>query len=887
VYILSSTHAFSPIVTLGNPYYISSQATISSVKYPTPLTASQPGIPIPQSTFDACLPTSPTTGPQTPTCYQDMLNAINSARNQIPQDQLIPKMNINLSALINLPQNQQMFIITNAERVDRGLPPITSMTSQLNSYAVYGAKHDCDPGLNSSGCNFACTFGTDCYLTGGAKITSVGSNLAAGDPFNILIADYYWMYADGLNDGNSECTSTVHKGCWGHRSNILGDYDQGSGCGQYMGNGFVANSTYPENYGQIFVGACGPSPTDQTYQWSTALKLGLYSPAGVSPPAQPLGCSTDIGSTLSAGQTLTQGQCLVSSNRYYAMEFTPLAVKRSALIIFETVTNDYIWNKSCSGKYLTLQTDGNLVAYSLSSSGVRQVCWSSGSHGLGGSYATLEDSSDLVIRRANGTAIWDTKHGFLVDPPGVLNNGEYLYPGEELFSPSLAYRLVLQKGGNLVEYDSTGTAIWASGTNGQSIAYLTVQGDGNIVLRDIYGVAQWTPTTQGLGGNRLQLNDDGHMVVYADSYLIVWYNSFGNTSGAGVLSRFTGTMNINGVLTTEHQLVSPTRQYRLILQTDGNLVIYNRNNVAIWSTGTHDTLPTAFTLWGVNSDLILYDSNGTWLWTAGISGMGGTVMYLGDDGNISVNTGNGYTVWSLYTGQYYFPNHLSMGQYLYPGQQMLSPGHNARLVLQTAGNLVAYNRSNTAIWATNTGGQCPAYFTLQSDSNVVLRRCDGVADWTPSTQGTGAVNLYLGEDGNIWLNTSLPQTVWSLYTGFYYLPNVLWAGQYLYPGYQIWSAGHHFRLIEQTDGNLVIYNQYNNAVWASGSWGIPPGFLVMQGDGNLLQRDVWGNTLHYGGLPSNTQNLSCNSAYIGDDGDINIYTTSGYLRWTLHRGRLF
>ena len=47
------------------------------------------------------------------------------------------------------------------------------------------------------------------------------------------------------------------------------------------------------------------------------------------------------------------------------------------------------------------------------------------------------------------------------------------------------------------------------------------------------------------------------------------------------------------------------------------------------------------------------------------------------------------------------------------------------------------------------------------------------------------------------------------------------------------------RIIMQDDGNLVIYDVYNNALWSSATYqkGTKPHHLIMQTDGNLVIYD--------------------------------------------------
>ena len=56
-------------------------------------------------------------------------------------------MDLSESAFDALPLDQQVFTVVNDERVDRGLPPIDYITSQLDGYAQGGANAGTDPTL--------------------------------------------------------------------------------------------------------------------------------------------------------------------------------------------------------------------------------------------------------------------------------------------------------------------------------------------------------------------------------------------------------------------------------------------------------------------------------------------------------------------------------------------------------------------------------------------------------------------------------------------------------------------------------------------------------------------------------------------------------------------
>ncbi|QUI20842.1 lectin [Vallitalea pronyensis] len=64
--------------------------------------------------------------------------------------------------------------------------------------------------------------------------------------------------------------------------------------------------------------------------------------------------------------------------------------------------------------------------------------------------------------------------------------------------------------------------------------------------------------------------------------------------------------------------------------------------------------------------------------------------------------------------------------------------------------------------------------------------------------------------------------------------NVLRPGESLTPGQFLISHNGQFYLRMQTDGNLVMYNQFGFALWSTGTVGARVDKLIMQTDGNLV-----------------------------------------------------
>jgi len=84
-------------------------------------------------------------------------------------------------------------------------------------------------------------------------------------------------------------------------------------------------------------------------------------------------------------------------------------------------------------------------------------------------------------------------------------------------------------------------------------------------------------------------------------------------------------------------LVSNNGQYKLVLQTDYNLVLYKvANNQALWASNTQGVYGIQSVQFQSNGNFVLYGGNGTW-WSANVqSSIDPTMFYwvLQDDGNL-------------------------------------------------------------------------------------------------------------------------------------------------------------------------------------------------------------------------------------------------------------
>jgi hypothetical protein len=191
-------------------------------------------------------------GPNSKPCLTKALNAINRARAAEGVRPMILPVNF---ARMTIPR--QTFVVTNLERVDRGLRPIKGLTARLNSNARHAAARNTDPTLIGA-------------LLGLLGVREYGS-IWAGD-FGPLSSDFDWMYNDGWDPQGSinlDCDSPSDRGCWGHRHVILDTY---SSMPTLM-SGVGTTDEIGSSLAQIFVGSYKKA-FKFAYTWKQALSYG-------------------------------------------------------------------------------------------------------------------------------------------------------------------------------------------------------------------------------------------------------------------------------------------------------------------------------------------------------------------------------------------------------------------------------------------------------------------------------------------------------------------------------------------------------------------------------------------------------------------------------------
>ena len=135
--------------------------------------------------------------------------------------------------------------------------------------------------------------------------------------------------------------------------------------------------------------------------------------------------------------------------------------------------------------------------------------------------------------------------------------------------------------------------------------------------------------------------DEGAEISVSVTGTVAGYAAASVTSAA-VTVAVPSVLSAGQTLLAGQYLRSPSGQYTLVQQGDGNLVEY-KNSTAVWASGTHGSgLRLAMQ---TDGNAVVYDG-GSARWSTDSWGVGGTRLVLQDDGNLVVYDANGKALWA-------------------------------------------------------------------------------------------------------------------------------------------------------------------------------------------------------------------------------------------------
>jgi hypothetical protein len=318
-------------------------------------------------------------------------------------------------------------------------------------------------------------------------------------------------------------------------------YDGSDGGWLVFGGTSAASPIIAATYALAGTPAPGTNPASYPYNQTSALNDVTSGTTGPCSPSMyctagpgydgPTGLGTPNGATaFAAVTTLASGQILKPGHNLSDGGLTLTMQTDGNLVAYLStggVGSQAVWASNTSGHpgaYAAMQSDGNLVVYTANGGpSTGGALWSTGTYGHSGAYATVQTDGNLVVYASTGGpstggALWATN---VYDHAQTIASGTKLTGG--WWTQGTYTRLVMQRDGNLVIYrNRDGAALWASNTSGHAGAYAVMQSDGNLVIYSSTNAVLWSSKTYGHSGAYAVMQNDGNFVIYAKAGGALW-----------------------------------------------------------------------------------------------------------------------------------------------------------------------------------------------------------------------------------------------------------------------------------------------------------------------------------------------------------------------------
>lgn len=221
---------------------------------------------------------------------------------------------------------------------------------------------------------------------------------------------------------------------------------------------------------------------------------------------------------------------------------------------------------------------------------------------------------------------------------------------------------------------------------------------------------------------------------------------------------------VNQTMQANEYITSSNIQSVLIMQSDGNLVVYTGPGyVATWSSGTYGN-PGAYVQLQSNGDVVVYSATGSLLWHSGQYGSPSELL-MQPDGNL-VEYGSGIAMWYTATGHvdntsFIGLDRLNPSATMGPGNFIRSSDGRYIVILQSDNNFVEYGPGWHALWNSHSGASGGSYIVMQTDGNLVEYTPNNTAVWYTATGGYGSSFAIIQSDGNFVVYTTGGTPTWS------------------------------------------------------------------------------------------------------------------------------
>lgn len=218
----------------------------------------------------------------------------------------------------------------------------------------------------------------------------------------------------------------------------------------------------------------------------------------------------------------------------------------------------------------------------------------------------------------------------------VLPPRTVMTAGDTLLSNGGSYQFDVLSNGNLViQVASTLRTIWSFGTGGHPGAWVVLKPNGNLVEHTADGKVLKSTHTGGHkpGGFKLTMREYSNLAITGPDGHAWWLS---NTINPELASGET--------LQPQQYLTSANKQYKMMMQAAGDLVIQDLSSGdTIWDTGT--TVDDSRLIMRTDGDLVVLGPGGALQWASNTTGHPGAIATLQSDGDLVI-TDDGHEIWA-------------------------------------------------------------------------------------------------------------------------------------------------------------------------------------------------------------------------------------------------
>ena len=277
------------------------------------------------------------------------------------------------------------------------------------------------------------------------------------------------------------------------------------------------------------------------------------------------------------------------------------------------------------------------------------------------------------------------------------------------------------------------------------------------------------------------MQDDGSLGLYNSGDPTAPGTAYWTTNSNWVSKRVNAVTSLSTgqELGVDGYLVSPNTKYCVTIQSDGNFVLYRASNptdksTPLWSSGTQRGQGQYLATMQDDGNFVVYNGpnsnkKGGAIWSTTVRGPGEYRASVQDGGTFSIFTADQPDIpfWTTYSRA--LPgSSLRSGEYLGPGDALVSTNGKYRAVIQPDGNFVIFQavepgQPSGTVWVARSNsfwhwqGTGTYFALLRYDGALALSR--GIDDkapvyWNTAAQQRGRYVAELQDDGTLTIRVA-------------------------------------------------------------------------------------------------------------------------------------